>query len=715
MFFPGLSRVSGHPWWIDFSDEGGNLSFMFGTPFCPIGSPLRRLAISLSLLFLTCLASAAENPPSVPRFSMSYVDQSVDPKLNFYQFATGAWRKNNPVPSDKSRWAGFDELQERNWWLIRGILMSAAAKTNEPSGSPLRQVGDFFTAAMETNRIERLGFAPLDPEWERLKAVQNPESAMALLADWHLRGIGAGFGMGVQPDAKNSSVYALHLMQGGLGLPDRDYYLAEGFAQQREQYRQHITAQLRLLGDSQSEAQASAEAVLSLETRLAKVCRTRTELRDREKNYHKLTRAELDQLTPRLPWGSYFQAAGIAAPDTVIVGQPEFFRELDRMVTEVEERHWLAYLRWHLLSSLAEHLHSAPADGAFGFYGTVLRGQPQPEPRWQRAAKVIDGAVGEALGRLYVEQYFPPAAAARMSEMIANLRVVFRDRLSKLEWMGESTRRQALQKFDRFTEKVGHPKSFRDYSGLVIRRDDHLGNVLRANAFESARELARIGKTVDRAEWHMTPQTVNAYFSPLLNEIVFPAGILQPPFFDLEMDDAVNYGAIGVVIGHEITHGYDDQGRKYDAEGNLRDWWTEADGKEFDRRAAKVIDQYSSYEALPGKRVNGRLTLGENIADLGGTSIAFEALQRALTKDPSHRRNIDGLTPEQRFFLSLSQLWRVNWREAELQRRLVVDPHSPGQFRGIGPHVNLSEFYQAWGITETSPLWRKPEDRANIW
>lgn len=646
---------------------------------------------------------------------MNYVDRSVDPKADFYQFATGAWRKNNPVPSDKSRWAGFDELQERNWWLIRDILDSAAGDTKAPAGSPLRQVGDFFAAAMDTNRIERLGFAPLEPEWERLKAVRDPRSAMALLGDWQVRGLGGGFSMGVQPDAKNSSVYALHLGQGGLGLPDRDYYLAEGFARQREQYREHIAAQLRLLGDGESESKAAAEAVLALETRLAKASRTRTELRDREKNYHKLTRAELGQLTPRLPWDAFFEAAGVTAPETVIVGQPEFFRELDAMASEVEGAHWMAYLRWHLLSSLAEHLHSAPANEAFRFYGTVLRGQPQQEPRWQRAAKAIDGALGEALGRLYVEKHFPPAAAARMSELIANLRVVFRERLSKLEWMGPATRLEALRKFDRFTEKVGHPKTYRDYSGLEIRRDDPLGNVLRANAFESRRELARVGKAVDRAEWHMTPQTVNAYFSPPLNEIVFPAGILQPPFFDLEMDDAVNYGAIGVVIGHEITHGYDDQGRKYDAEGNLRDWWTEADGREFDRRAAKVVDQYSAYEALPGKRVNGRLTLGENIADLGGTSIAFEALQRALAKDPSRRRIIDGLTPEQRFFLSLSQLWRVNWREAELQRRLVVDPHSPGQFRGIGPHVNLPEFYKAWGITEASPLWRKPEDRAKIW
>lgn len=646
---------------------------------------------------------------------MAHLDRSVDPKVDFYQFATGAWRRNNPVPGDKSRWAGFDELQERNWWLLRDLLTSAAADPQAPAGSPRRQVGDLYASAMDTNRIERLGYAPLGPEWERLRAVRDPESAMALLGDWQLRGIPAGFSMGVQPDAKNSSVYALQLWQGGLGLPDRDYYLAEGFASQRTQYRDHIATQLRLLGDGEAEARVASEAILGLETRLARVSRSRTDLRDREKNYHKLTRDELRRLTPRLPWDAFFRAAGIPTPETVVVGQPEFFRELDTMAAEVEGAHWLAYLRWHLLAAVAPHLHAAPADESFRFHGTVLRGQPRQEPRWQRAAKVIDGALGEALGRMYVERHFPPAAAARMSELIANLRAVFRDRLAKLEWMSPATRQEALRKFDRFSEKVGHPRTFRDYAGLEVRRDDLLGNVLRANAFESRRDLARVGKAVDRSEWHMTPQTVNAYFSPPLNEIVFPAGILQPPFFDLEMDDAVNYGAIGVVIGHEITHGYDDQGRKYDAEGNLRDWWTEADGREFDRRAAKVVDQYAAYEALPGKRVNGRLTLGENIADLGGTSIAFEALQRALAKDPSRRRTLDGFTPEQRFFLSLSQLWRVNWREAELQRRLVVDPHSPGQFRGIGPHVNLPEFYQAWGITDASPLWRKPEERATIW
>jgi putative endopeptidase len=368
-----------------------------------------------------------------------------------------------------------------------------------------------------------------------------------------------------------------------------------------------------------------------------------------------------------------------------------------------------------LLRSTAPYLHEAAEKENFAFYGTKLRGQPEPEPRWQRAAHVIDGGIGEALGQLYVEKYFPPAARARMNELIGNLREVFRDRLKKLDWMSDGTKAKALVKFDRFTQKIGHPEKFRDYSKVTLRRDDYLGNVQRASAFETRREIARVGKAVDKTEWHMTPQTVNAYFNPLQNEIVFPAGILQPPFFDVNADDAVNYGAIGVVIGHEITHGYDDKGREYDADGNLNDWWTEKDAKEFDARAQKVVEQYGGYEALPSLKVNGKLTLGENIADLGGTSIAYEALQRALTKDPSKRKDIDGFSPEQRFFLSLAQLWRTNWREEELRRRITVDPHSPGQFRAVGPHVNLSEFYQTFGIKEGAPMWRAPDLRAKIW
>jgi putative endopeptidase len=399
----------------------------------------------------------------------------------------------------------------------------------------------------------------------------------------------------------------------------------------------------------------------------------------------------------------------------LIISQPEFFDALDKLIDERPLADWITYLRWHLVRATAPYLHSAAEDESFAFYGKILRDQEVQEPRWQRSARVIDGEIGEALGKLFVDKHFPPAARARMLELVENLKAVFRDRLQKLDWMSDATRAKALAKFDRFTQKIGHPEKFRDYSTVKIRPDDYFGNVKRADEFEAKRQLARVGKPVDRTEWGMTPETVNAYYNPSVNEIVFPAGILQPPFFDAEMDDAVNYGAIGVVIGHEMTHGFDDQGRKYDGEGNLKDWWTADDAKAFEERAQKVVEQYNGYEALPGLHVNGKLTLGENIADLGGTSIAYEALQRALAKDPSKRKTIDGFTPEQRFFISLAQIWRTNIREAEARRLVTVDPHSPGQFRAIGPHVNLQQFYDAFDIKSGSKMWREPELRAKIW
>lgn len=643
------------------------------------------------------------------------MDRSVEPGADFYRFAAGNWIKDNPVPADKSRWSGFEELQERNWRLIRDILEVSAADNAAPAKSPRRQVGDFFASAMDTNRLEQLAFSPITRDLKRIDGLKSTKAMFRLLGDFHARGIGGLFRAGVTPDAKNSSLYAFEVSQGGLGLPDRDYYLKDDFAQQRKDYREHIAQMLTLLEEQPAEAAEHAALVLDLETALAKASRTRVELRDPNANYNKFTVAAFATTNSASAWPSYLGASGVGKVPEVVVGQPEFFTAVDKLIRERPLADWKVYLRWHLLRATAPFLHHAAEQENFAFYSTKIRGQPEPEPRWQRAAHVIDGSIGEALGQLYVEKYFPPAARARMNELIANVREVFRDRLKTLDWMSETTRAKALAKFDRFTQKVGHPEKFRDYSKIRLRRNDLLGNVQRAAIFETRREAARVGKSVDKAEWRMTPQTVNAYFNPLQNEIVFPAGILQPPFFDVEADDAVNYGAIGVVIGHEITHGYDDKGRQYDAEGNLNDWWTEKDGKEFDARAQKVVDQYNGYEALPGLKVNGKLTLGENIADLGGTSIAFEALQRALAKDPSKRRVIDGFTPEQRFFLSLAQVWRTNWREAELRRRITVDPHSPGQFRAIGPHVNLTEFYDAFGIREGTPMWRAPELRAKIW
>lgn len=674
------------------------------------------LAVAFGLLpvFIQSAGTADEAAGKVPRFSVENMDRSVDPSVDFYRFAAGNWIKNNPVPADKSRWSGFEELQERNWRLVRGLLESSAKVRSAPK-SPLQQVGDFFNSAMDTNRLERLRFEPIQDDLKRIDRLKSTRAMFELIGEFHERGIAGLFGAGVTPDAKNSSVYAFAVGQGGLGLPDRDYYLKDDFAKQRDDYREHIVKMFTLLGEKPVAATNHAALIIALETDFAKASRTRTDLRDPNLNYNKFAVPAFVTKHPASAWPSYFEAAGVPKLADVIVGQPDFFAAVDKAIKERPLSDWKTYLKWHLLRSTAPYLHAAAEKESFDFYSTKLRGQPEPEPRWQKAARVIDGSIGEALGQLYVEKYFPPAARARMDELIANLRVVFQDRLKKLEWMSDATRAKALAKFDRFTQKVGHPEKFRDYSKVAIRPDDYLGNIQRASVFESRREAARVGKAVDRTEWHMTPQTVNAYFNPLQNEIVFPAGILQPPFFDAEADDAINYGAIGVVIGHEITHGYDDKGRQYDADGNLNEWWTEQDAKEFEARAQKVVDQYSNYEALPGLKVNGRLTLGENIADLGGTSIAYEALQRALAKDPAKRKSIDGFTPEQRFFLSLAQLWRVNWRDAELKRRIVTDPHSPAQFRAIGPHVNLQEFFDAFGIKEGAPMWRPPEQRAKIW
>ena len=657
-----------------------------------------------------------QTEPKVPAFSLDYMDRTVSPTNDFYHFANGQWLKDNPVPADKARWASFSELAERNWFLIHEILDDAAAAASSLlPAAPRRQVGDFFASAMDTNRLEKLGVKPIGADLKRINKLKSSKDFFALLADFQVRGIGGLFNIGFGPDAKNSSVYAVKLSQGGLSLPDRDYYLKEDFADKRNAFRLHVQKMFSFLGEKPAAAKAHAALVLALETELAQVSRNRVDLRDPNKNYNKFVGDAFMVKTPALLWKVYYDGLALPTPEYQIVGQPEFFDTVNQLVQARPLADWKIYLRWKLLHDSAPFLTAAIEQENFNFYGKVLSGQPEQEPRWKRAAHTIDGSIGEALGQLYVEKYFPPAAKARMNELVENLQAVFHDRLEKVPWMTETTRAKALAKFARFTHKIGHPDKFRDYSSIVVERDDYLGNVRRSEVFASRRAIDRIGQLVDRSEWHMTPETVNAYFSSSLNEIVFPAGILQPPFFDLSMDDAVNYGAIGVVIGHEITHGYDDQGRKFDADGNLNDWWTEADAKAFDARAQLVVDEYNAFEMLPGLHVNGKLTLGENLADLGGVNIAYEALQRVLRKDPAKRQTIGGFTPEQRFFISFAQIWRTNVRDAEAQRLITVDPHSPGRFRSFGPLLNVPMFYDAFGIQAGSPMWRPPEQRAAIW
>ena len=670
--------------------------------------------ITLAIPLLGAVGAAAETS-KVPRFSVTYMDQKIKPDVDFYHYACGTWLRNNPVPPDKARWSGFDQLQQRNWELIHEILDMTLASRAEAAKAPVGEVGNFYAAAMDTNRIDELKLKPLVDDFARINALHSSADIPALLAYYDERGVATMFDDGVSPDDKNSGFYAFSMSQGGLGMPDRDYYLSTNFSHQRAAYTNHIAKMFNLIGESGFDARLAAAKIVDLETALAKASKSRTELRDPVANYHRFSVADAVSKYPNIGLKAFLDAEGLESMPDIIVRQPEFFEALDREIKERPLNDWKMYLRWHVLRASAPYLYSSIEKEWFGFYGTVLSGQPAQEPRWQRAARVIDSHIGEALGQLYVERNFPPAARVKINDLIENLKGVFRDRLKRVEWMTDVTRAKALTKFDRFTQKIAYPDKFRDYSSIDLRRDDYLGDVRRSALFESKRQLARVGKPVDKSEWEMTPQTVNAYFDPQKNEIVFPAGILQPPFFDPTMDDAVNYGAIGVVIGHEMTHGYDDEGRKFDAEGNLEDWWTEADAKAFDARTQKLIDQYDGYEALKGAHVNGHLTLGENLADFGGMCIAYEALQRDLAANPAKQKKIDGLTPEQRFFLSYAQLWRTNWREAELRRRLTVDPHSPGQFRAIGPEVNLQQFYDAFGIKENSPMWRPVSERAVVW
>ncbi len=651
------------------------------------------------------------------RFSVAHLDRSVRPQDDFYTFAAGGWIARNPVPPDRSSWSSFQALAEANLRRLHALLVEAAAARADPSAvrEPVRQVGEFFTSIMDQATVEMRGLEPLRGELARLAPGEWPARLPQLLGHWHNLGIGAAFSAYVDIDRQDSSRYAPYLEQGGLSLPDREYYLAEGFAEIRRSFLRHLERNLVLLGVDPDQARSVSPAVLDLETELARASRSRTALRDELKNYHRRSLEELERDYPALRWREYLSARGSGTPDYVVLGQPEFYERLDHLVRDVAPETWMVYLRWHLLRAAAPWLSAAFGAENFDFYHRILQGQPEPEPRWKRATELIDSCLGEALGQLYVERHFPPEARRRMEALVADLRAVFRDRLSRVPWMSPGTREKALAKFDRFRVKIGHPERFRDYASIRIDPTDLWGNVARARAFEVARRWGRMGQAVDRTEWEMTPPQVNAYFHPSLNEIVFPAGILQPPFFDVDRDDAVNYGAIGAVIGHEITHGYDDQGRKYDAEGNLKDWWQPADQAEFDARAQRSVRQYGRFEALPGAHVNGELTLGENIADLGGVSIALEAFQRRRGNSVDADPPIDGFTPKQRFFLSYAQLWRGAYREPALRLRLTIDPHSPVRFRAIGPLSNLEEFHRAFEVRPGDPLWTAPEDRVDIW
>lgn len=647
-------------------------------------------------------------------FSIKHMDLSVDPMQDFFTYSSGKWIRENQVPPDKSSWNSFSELNESNNQKLKEILESCTQSGGNATGKVESMLGDFYASAMDTETLEKLRFRPISDFMDSFDRTGSFGEFMENVVNLHLNGIFPLFDISSKTDEKNSSIYGLYLDQGGITLPDRDYYLSEKFEDIRRKYADHVKKVFSIYGLSEEDAGRSAASVMDIETSLAKASRNRTELRDAEKNYNRVAVSELEKRFAKVGLKKYFESLELPELDYVIVGQPEFLEFLESYLPGLPIEQLKAYLKWNVLNASADYLFSGMQEEHFEMFGKSIMGQKEQEPRWKRSVRVIDQHVGEAMGELYVRKYFDNEARERMSLMVRDIQEVFVDRLKGLDWMTDETKQRAMAKFEKFRAKIGHPDKFRDYSSVVVKKDDYFGNVCRSASFEVRRHIRRAGLPVEKDEWFMTPSTVNAYFSPPDNEIVFPAGILQPPFFDTAVDVAVNYGAIGAVISHEITHGYDDQGRRYDEDGNIKDWWTAEDEENFMSKAEDVVELYSSMEVLPGLHVNGELTLGENIADFGGVSIAYEALQRRLRKEPELRKDIDGFTPEQRFYISYGQIWRQNILEPMVKLLATIDPHAPNRFRATLPVYCHPGFEKAFSdISSTGkPLAGK---RIEIW
>jgi predicted metalloendopeptidase len=653
-----------------------------------------------------------KNPPA---FDLKNMDTSVKPQDDFYMYANGTWLKNTPIPPEESRWGSFNALIDKNNEALRVVAEKAAKSKADASAPEVQKVGDYYASGMNEKEIDAAKAKPLADEFKRIDAIKDRADVLKEIARLHNMGIGAFFGFASGQDDKDSTMVIAQAFQGGLGMPDRDYYTKDDDASKklREQYVVHVTRMLTLLGEPQSAAADHANKIMALETSLAKPARTKVELRDPQKNYNKTTQADLQALTPDWKWADYFKEINLTGPGDINVGQPDFFKAANGVFANTSIDDWKTYLRWHLIHATAPELSSDFVNENFKFFGNTLTGAKQLKPRWKRVVTATDGELGEALGKLYVADNFPPESKARMIELVKNVREAMGDAIKNCAWMDDATKQEAIKKLAAFSVKIGYPDKWRDYSALKVDRGPYVLNTLRAETFETDRQLKKIGQPVDRTEWGMTPPTVNAYYNPNMNEIVFPAGILQPPFFNAKADDAINYGGIGAVIAHEITHGFDDQGRQYDSTGNLRDWWTPESAAKYKERAAKVVQQYAEYEPLPGLHINGELTQGENIADDGGVKIAFAALQKASVGKPQEK--IDGFTPEQRFFLGWAQVWRANIRDEALKLRLNTDPHSPTKYRCNGPVSNSADFQKAFNLPDGCPMVRPPDKRVTIW
>jgi putative endopeptidase len=682
---------------------------------------MKRFPLGLGIAALSCLAAllifsghlkARNAADSSWGFSTANLDTTCKPCDNFYQFAMGGWIKDNPIPAEYATWGTFTQLRDNNLTAMRTIL-DAAAKSNAAPGSNEQKIGDFYASCMDTSAIEAAGLKPIASELAAIDAINDRKSLDATIVLLQREGASVLFRFFSAQDIKDSTRVIATASQGGLGMPDRDYYFRDDdkSKQLRADYERHVAKMFELAGDAPDQAAAEAKTVLAIETALAKASRTRVELRDPEKNYNLMPLTEMKILTPDWSWENYLQAIGAPPVEQVNVRQPEFFKEMNQELASVSLPDWKIYLRWHVIHDSAPGLPERFVQENFDFYDRKLSGTKEIQPRWKRCVQSTDQNLGEALGQVYVDKYFPPAAKAHAKEMVNNLIAALRDDIPTLSWMGPETKKEALAKLEAFNVKIGYTDKWRDYSKLSIDRGSYAADVRRSFEFEYARQLAKIGKPVDRTEWGMTPPTVNAYYNSTMNEIVFPAGILQPPFYNPNADDAVNYGGIGAVIGHEISHGFDDQGSKFDGKGNLHEWWTPDDRKNFTDRADCVVNQFNGYEVEPGLHQNGKLVLGESIGDLGGVAIAYAAYEKSI--EGKRPKDIDGFTPEQRFFLGWAQVWGQNQRAESARLQTNTDPHPLARFRGNGPLSNMEAFAKAFGCKKGDAMVR--EQLCKIW
>ena len=679
-----------------------------------MNKPAKALGACLLLFALGVATLSGQTGQS--GFDVSSLDKNTPACTDFYQHVNGGWIAANPIPAAFPSWGITNVLVERNRDVLRDILEAAAKNTGAARGSNEQKVGDFYASCMDEAKVEAEGLKPLAPEFELIAKVKDPKSLQEEIAHLHSLGINALFVDGSTQDYKNSNEVIAGVFQGGLGLPDRDYYTKADDKSKmiRDQYVKHVAKMFELMGDDATKAAAAAQTVLALETRLAEASLTRVERRDPQKTYHRMTLAQLRELTPNYDWPAFYKGIGLTQKADVNVGSPDFFKTVDKMLLDVPAADWQTYLRWHLVRNAAPALPAAFVDEDFRFNRGVLQGARENLPRWKRCVAATGNSLGEALGELYVKKAFPPAAKARALEMIRNLKAALREDINTLGWMSDATRKQALVKLDAFADKIGYPDRWRDYSALQLDRSPYVVNRLRSTRFEQRRDLDKIGRPVDRSEWLIPPQTVNAGYNPQSNEIIFPAGILQPPLFDLGADDALNYGGMGAIIGHELTHGFDDQGSQFDAKGNLANWWTEADKKTFKERAQCIIDQFSGFEVEKGLNLKGELVAGESIADLGGLNIAYAAFQKSMQGKP-RPPNVGGYTPEQRFFLAYAHNWATNMRPEYARFVAVQDPHPLPKFRTNGPLSNMPQFAQAFQCKAGDPMVRAEKDRCHVW